>query len=152
MKTLKRMLSILLAVMALAGMMAVPAMAATDDSKTVELYAYDEDEDAYIASSHANSCVASCVETGTNTYSITFKVISYGGATGYISSFAGTTVSYSSTEVDATSTPITFTAVPTVDPDGDGTVDGTVVAFTVSAKMGTATYDHEYSNGAIVIK
>lgn len=151
MKRIKKFLAAVLAVMALAAMNVVPALAANGDEMTVSLYAYDEDNDAYIASAHADSCVASCIDNGDGTYDITFKVISNRGAIGYISEFAGKGVNYTSTEEGSLSNPVTFVPDPTVDP-GTGEVSGTLVDFTVRAVMGTTNYDHQYSNGAIVIK
>lgn len=152
MKRMKKFLAAALAVMALAAMNVVPALAASGDEMTVNLYAYDEDNDAYIASAHADSCVASCIDNGDGTYDITFKVISNRGAIGYISEFAGKGVDYDSTEEGSLSTPVTFEPDPTVDPGDAGVDNGSVVDFTVSAVMGTTTYDHQYSNGAIVIE
>lgn len=152
MKRMKKFLAAVLAVMALAAMNVVPALAANGDEMTVSLYAYDEDNDAYIASAHANSCVASCIDNGDGTYAITFKVISNRGAIGYISEFAGKGVNYTSTEEGSLSNPVAFNPTLTIDPANVGVDNGTVVDFTVSAVMGTATYDHQYSNGAIVIE
>lgn len=147
MKKFRKVLSALMAVVALTAMSVVPAMAATS---SFAMYGYDEDEDAYVRSEHADSCIDTVTDNGNGTYSITFKVLSYSGATGYISEFNGRKVVYSSETIGAVSEPITFTYNPVI-PVESGVL-GSSVSFTVTVKMGSMVMTHPYDSGAIVIQ
>lgn len=142
---IKKLVTTLFMVFALAAMSVIPAFAASN----VSMYAYNEDEDAYVSSAHADDCVASCTDNGDGSYNLVFKVISNSGATGYLSEFNGKAVSYNSTAVGSLSKGITF--YPTNDVDINGEI-GSQVSFTVTVKMGSMAINHPYANGAIVIR
>ena len=135
------------------AMMAMTAMTAMASSHTVEMFG--ETEDGYVFSDHSGKMIDNVKVNDEGDYVVTFKEVSMGAITGYISAIE--TADGFEGELDGTTMTLTFS------PEGaefaglykqdDGTyksVDkvGTMITYTVTLSTGT----HSTSDGAIVIE